>query len=553
MDDAEVAARLREVANGPADRASRIAPYIPGIVDDPIACLARLLSVLRDPDCHRPDFVLDGLERLGTHDDVEAMDIILSVLSERPAWRTNLVHDVIGRIIQYYAWELRAREIAKQELADPEGRHVSVVRAFGNDTEIRREIIRYANPLPVGPRARIARGLRPGTGSDDFLVSTLRLYDHDPDGTVRTEASISYYRAIQTLGLATAAHVDTLREAILRTGLYHECRQQAAFAGLVALGQIGALEAEGVGDEVRPDLIFHSLKAPNLPLIRLVLENWEETRSVFAETLDQADGSIWDMLCTLADEYPLPRDEALRFFERRGDVFPRSNELRFLARVRPGSTLVLNKCMRALGIGESTVRGIVPEVIVAAEILGEQFSSDHEVRVRIDAECQGSWGTAPAILALCEVWPESPTLALAYDPQILQGRHDAFTFAAALRLACVRGSTAEVDGIIENLLTSFRGVRTADLIAPPIVRRLRYDDELFTNLKARLFADPSPSQKASFPRLLSAARGISPELREWGLAEIARQVGTDGLSEIGFDLVSGTYRAVWHSLMDVIG
>src|SRR5262249_7219603 len=107
MDDAEVASRLREVANGPADRASRIAPYLPRIIADRIGCRARLLSILKDPTCHRPDFVLDGLEQLGTRDDVEAMDTILALLPERPAWRTIPIHDVIGRIIQYYAWEPR--------------------------------------------------------------------------------------------------------------------------------------------------------------------------------------------------------------------------------------------------------------------------------------------------------------------------------------------------------------------------------------------------------------------------------------------------------------
>jgi hypothetical protein len=120
-------------------------------------------------------------------------------------------------------------------------------------------------------------------------------------------------------------------------------------------------------------------------------------------------------------------------------------------------------------------------------------------------------------------------------------------------VTCLQGSTEEIEGVIERLLTSFRGVRNADMMVPPIVRRLRSDDQLFTNLTARLLAEPSPSQKASFPRLLSTTRGMSPELREWGLAEITRQIGKGGLSEIGIDLVSGTHRAVWHSLMDVIG
>jgi hypothetical protein len=46
---------------------------------------------------------------------------------------------------------------------------------------------------------------------------------------------------------------------------------------------------------------------------------------------------------------------------------------------------------------------------------------------------------------------------------------------------------------------------------------------------------------------------MSPDLRNWSLAEIDRQVGAKGLSEIGFDLVAGANRAVWHGLMDALG
>jgi len=44
-----------------------------------------------------------------------------------------------------------------------------------------------------------------------------------------------------------------------------------------------------------------------------------------------------------------------------------------------------------------------------------------------------------AILALCEVWPESPVSARACSPSVLQGGHDAFSFATVLRLAASGG------------------------------------------------------------------------------------------------------------------
>jgi hypothetical protein len=552
MGDADVASGLHEIASGPADLASRIALYLPEIIPDRARCRDRLLAILEDASCTRADFVLDGLDTLGTRGDVGAMDTIMALLPERPRWRTDPIHDVIGRIIQFYAWDPRAREIAGQELARRDGCHNSVVRAFGDDPEIRREIIRYANPLPSGLRARIARGLRPGAGSDEFLVTTLSRYDHEPDGMVKTEASIAFHRAIRALDRDTAGALDALREAIVATGPDHEVRRQAAFAGLVELERVGEFESARDWRGVRPDLPLSSFARPNLPLMRVILQNWERTRPIFAPALERDEGAFWEMLCILADEYPGPRDDAVRFFEGQAEAAPGLNELRFLARARPGSSLLLSKCMKALGIGEGTRLVKDREAIAAAEIVGAQFSRDEEVRDRIVADCTGRWFPTTAIMALCEGWPESPVLDRAYDPSILEDRHTLLTFAGALRLAGLKAARVDFERVINRLLANPRGARNTDVIVPPIVRRLRSDDELFTRLTERLFADPSPSEQASFPRLLALSRGLSPELRGWALGQIDRQVGGRGPVEIGLDLAAGTHRAVWHSLMDML-
>jgi hypothetical protein len=92
-----------------------------------------------------------------------------------------------------------------------------------------------------------------------------------------------------------------------------------------------------------------------------------------------------------------------------------------------------------------------------------------------------------------------------------------------------------------------------EAVVPPIVRRLQSDDRLAVRLTARLSDRPSPTEKTTLPRLLALSRGMSPTLRNWCLAEIDHQVGMDGLSEIGYDLIAGANRAVWHGLMDALG
>jgi hypothetical protein len=291
----------------------------------------------------------------------------------------------------------------------------------------------------------------------------------------------------------------------------------------------------------------------NIAILRFILENWERTGPICFDTFKPGDEPLWEMLCILADEYPGPRDDAIRYFEGRMDDQPRVNELCFLARVRPGSGLLLRKCMKALGIGETKRHMIVPEMIAAAEILGAQFPRDEEVYRCIIADCTGQWLPYGPVLALCEAWPESPELDRAYDPRILEDPQDLFTLACAVRQACLKGPTEEIEKMIARFLSNPGARQFHEAVVPPIVRRLRSDDPLAARLAARLYDRPSPTEKATLPRLLASSMGMPPNLRSWSLAEIDRQVGTEGLAELGFDLVAGTNRAVWHALMEALG
>jgi energy-coupling factor transporter ATP-binding protein EcfA2 len=552
LGDDEVGPKLLEAALGSAERASLIGPYLPKIIADKTLCRERLLSILKDPECIRADFVLLGLQEIGTCDDVEAVDIIFELLPKRPMWRSGEIHHVDRHVIQLYWWDPRVRNLAKQVLAQRDGSHISVARAYGDDPEIRREILKYANPLPVSLRGRIARSLKPSAGSDEFLLSVLRFYDHEPDDSVKTEASIAYHQTLRSLCRVANADIEALREAIAATGMDYEARRRAAFAGLVALGRIGGVEAARDWLGERPHLPLNYMASMNLPLIRFILQHWQRVQQHCKDAFRNESGGLWDALCILADEYPGPRDEAIRFFQGRPDTEPTPNELRFLARTLPGSGLLLGKCMKSLQIGQEKRLVIGFEAIDAAEIIGSQFSQDEEVYRRIAADCTGPWFPYIPIMALCEGWPESPELEHAYRPEILNERHNVMTLASTVRLACLKAETDEIEKMIGGLVMNSRSKRVIDAIVPPILKRLRSDDDLASRLAARLYNTPSSSEKATIPRLLALSRGMSSKLKNWILAEIDRQVGTEGLSEIGFDLVSGANRAVWHVLMDAL-
>ncbi len=90
-------------------------------------------------------------------------------------------------------------------------------------------------------------------------------------------------------------------------------------------------------------------------------------------------------------------------------------------------------------------------------------------------------------------------------------------------------------------------------IIRPIARRLQTDETLVSMLIEQLQTAPSPSEKATFPQLVNKAQVLSPELRNWCIDEVDRQLGSATSPEAGFDLVAGDLRPVAHSLLDMLG
>jgi hypothetical protein len=84
------------------------------------------------------------------------------------------------------------------------------------------------------------------------------------------------------------------------------------------------------------------------------------------------------------------------------------------------------------------------------------------------------------------------------------------------------------------------------------VRRLSHDDEAVA-LLMKLHSDTSsPHLRASVPRLLAAARGITPELRRRFDDELDREFVTAESPVVGYDLAADDIRAVAISLCDVL-
>jgi len=85
-----------------------------------------------------------------------------------------------------------------------------------------------------------------------------------------------------------------------------------------------------------------------------------------------------------------------------------------------------------------------------------------------------------------------------------------------------------------------------------VVRRIEKDSAVQDLLHAAITPIASPSVKASFVSLLSRAAGVDERLRAFAVRELGR-TEWEGMSEVGFDLSSQSYRLVRHVLIETIG
>jgi hypothetical protein len=88
-------------------------------------------------------------------------------------------------------------------------------------------------------------------------------------------------------------------------------------------------------------------------------------------------------------------------------------------------------------------------------------------------------------------------------------------------------------------------------VLPLVVRRLKEDDTAYAQMRGLLIGKPSPGVKASFPRLLARARGLTEDLYTWCQSETQRDKDLF-VGEVGLDLIASQKRLVVQSLFDVL-
>jgi hypothetical protein len=288
-----------------------------------------------------------------------------------------------------------------------------------------------------------------------------------------------------------------------------------------------------------------------------LLKNWETIKTQLGEEpwrrFDRWGGDdpshFWTALCPIAADYPEARHDVLGFLKSNMDKMRDPKVLQFLEKVNPRGGLLRELCLSMLHARGDL--GHYRGAMVAAEIIGNQFSRDNDLLEVLLKRCCQDHPDEALVWALAEGWPLEAEVRTAMNSYAVPGMK--LLPLTYMYLTCTLDPPSKVLVMLQRLRDRFgRYYSSLPSIARPLIRRLRADDELAMELWKYLQKTDDSFARVSLPPVLAVARGLSPELREWCLNELTKQTKGSGRPEAAFDLLTATYRSMPAVLLDLL-
>lgn len=569
IDDSDVSKSLREIVNGNAKKASDFGHLIPQIITDKVLAKQRLLEILRDPDCQRYDFIIDGLVALGeTNGDTEVVDIALEILEKKED--NNFVDGLEADLIRNYSFDPRVKELAKKTLNKRGGDFASVVYGFSNDPELRASILKIINPLPVQLRQNIAVYLSDADIDEKFAISILKDYDLEKDAGVKVQSSIGYHTRLKNSDNSQSEDLAILTDSIVCGGPDHEERRLAAFCGLVILDRIDIMSSAKSKWDPVGKISVDAIRGLdiNIPFAQFLLKNWVKIKDHFKDDffsrVFQRDSPpyIWKNLVRFIDDYSIPKHEALKYYSEYTPRMGEAETLSFLSRTQPGSALLLDYCLNTLGLShidlvhnphDSNLNLTYKDKFVAAEILGENFFGNKETLKKIASEENKKMAYDELVLALSEGWSDSEELKDIIGE--MKAKRMRCWESTVIRIHCLQAGPITMYKVITRLIRSWASApkyRIHEAFIRPIVRRLQKDDKLVSFLIRHISIIGTASDKISIARIIFNAQGLIPLLKKWAENELSIQLSRK-VTESGFDITTGEFVSLPHLIYEILG
>ncbi len=412
MSDIQVAERLTERVR--RRDAAGVAQFIPKIIPDSTQARDRLLALLRDPPSERLDFVMRGFSELRPFpNEGEVIDAALERLRLATPSKREMS---VGSVICTFPSDDRVKTLALECLDAYAPPLEAIAEAYAEDDEMRLRVGELITPLPATLRYQIVSNLA-FVGDSAFALETLKHWDSERNGEVKTQASIQFHSLLRRLDLERESAIDYLDELLPCYGPDHEERRQAAAAGLIALGhlQIVIDKKEDVGFEGKQvNIPVADGLRPNRVFLDYLGSNWVYIKVALGESLDILKSRIgpeglWTALAKVAAEHSALAKDLLAHAESDANFSQSASFLMLNARLEPRSETLLHLCFAVLR--DRTQRhDWFDSVETSAAILAEHFRGDAEVEKRLLALAQPHYVPVGVVMALSQGWPHSELL-----------------------------------------------------------------------------------------------------------------------------------------------
>ncbi|MFG1384684.1 NACHT domain-containing protein [Xanthobacter versatilis] len=556
MSDSAVADALAKVTAWPPDQLQYVAHHLPRLIPDKSECRRRLLEITALTAIERPDFVVAGFQFLGLGpDDKEIVDALLLHVSTSKA-----LSAAAGPLILAFGSDARVRAIAKQQMHSIDGPWSAIFEAYGNDPDMRVELSPILGTLGPNLRTEIVSAIEVRAASDNGIIQSLSRYSLESDAQVRCAASIAFHEAIRDQPDARNKALEVLAQEILAIGPQMDAVRQAAFVGLVALDALDILT--GLPEEERKWLIGHRLFGfdRNQTLLAYIARRWDRIEKTASSSLALFGGGererrmLWDCLAP----YVRGSDECrVAFLDYCAEETKPIScaALEALAREMPGSELLKAQCFRGVEFGspdhsDSPLERRQRE-FVAGRLVGLHFAADAETRRRTEAVSDSYLSMK---IAACSIaWKDAPVLKREFD-RMAAKEENHFLWLDAAYLTSTVGDDDTFTNMLLNLINRSQGSPWDFLpvTVEIVIQRLVSSSGALDRLRRHLLGEPTCSDVASLPRLMSQADGLDADTRHWCEGVVRREMSRKRMPTFGMDVTAGTIRPVAYSVLDAL-
>ncbi len=541
IDDSDVNKTLINLVNTNTKFASQVAFFLPQIITDKSECLKKLIELLKNPESHRQDFILDGIIRLGIvkYDDPLIDYIIDDVLNSENLWMM-LYEDIISMLVTNFSQNRRVEKLALTNIPKVINILPSVSIYYNHKPEIRDEIISYCTPLSKNLRNMISTQLGEKLYDKYFAHNILSKYQEEIHPNIKIQTSIGFYENVVYNNLGYDE--QKLSEELIKLGPEYQETREAAFCGTIALNKPELIRETKYKTDYSIHLKYGFDDCPSI--IKFLLKNWEYLNINFGDEiwkiLDLDVLRVWTVLSNYVDEYPYVKEQLINFVKTTGIKEYEPPLLQFLNNHFPKSKLLADCCLESIN-GRSRVD--------AGYILGTQFEGDEEIYKQIYQKREVYWlhYNDGFIIALCKGWKDKIELDEIYG---VSEKRNRVSIDGEIFLICLKSTTENVMDKICELIRNHNAY-LHQLSLKEIIRRIKNDESLEELMTKKLFSATSIDEKVSLINLLNRAIIFNNDLKDWLMKEMSNQREMAS-PEIGYDLTDNKFKSVMVSILSTI-